>query len=62
MSDSATSWTVTLQTSLTKGFPRQESWRGLPFPSPEGIHDPGIEPTSPALASGFFATEPQRST
>ena len=28
----ATSWTVALQTSLSKGFPRQESWSGLPFP------------------------------
>ena len=25
-----------------------------------GLPDPGIEPTSPALAGGFFATEPPR--
>ena len=41
------------------GFPRQEYWSGLPFPSPENLPDPGFEPTcliSPALASGFFTT------
>ena len=37
-------------------FPRQEHWRGLPFPSPEGLPDPGIEPESPALAGVFFTT------
>jgi len=25
-------------------FFRQESWSGLPFPSPEDLPDPGIEP------------------
>ena len=40
------------------GFPSQESWSGLPFPSPGDIPDPGIEPVSPALADGFFTTEP----
>ena len=40
------------------GFPRQESWSGLPFPSPGDLPDPGIEPMSPALAGGFFTTEP----
>jgi len=30
------------------GFSRQEYWSGLPFPSPEDLLDPGIEPTSPA--------------
>ena len=28
---------------------RQEYWSGLPFPSPEELPDPGIEPGSPAL-------------
>ena len=27
----------------------QEYWSGLPFPSPEDLPDPGIEPGSPAL-------------
>ena len=39
-------------------FPRQKYWSGLPFPSPGDLPDPGIEPTSPALAGGFFTTEP----
>ena len=40
------------------GFLRQENWSGLPFPSPGGLPNPGIEPASPALAGGFFTTEP----
>ena len=39
-------------------FFRQEYWSGLPFPPPEDLPDPGIELTSPALAGGFFTTEP----
>ena len=38
---------------------RQEYWSGLPFPSPQGHPDPGIEPSSlasPTLAGGFFTT------
>ena len=34
---------------------------GLPFPPPGDLLSPGIEPTSsvsPALAGGFFTTEP----
>ena len=30
----ATPWTVVQQASLPMGFPRQEYWSGLPFPSP----------------------------
>jgi len=40
------------------GFSRQEYWRGLPFPTPEDLPYPGIEATIPALAGGFFFTEP----
>ena len=40
------------------GFPRQEYWGGLLFPSPGDLSDPGLEPASPALADGFFTTEP----
>ena len=39
-------------------FSRQECWSGLLFPSPEDLPNPGIEPMSPALAGGFFTTEP----
>ena len=35
----------------------QES-KVLPFLSPEDLSNPGIEPGSPALAGGFFTTEP----
>ena len=45
------------------GFSRQESWSGLPFPSPGDLPDPGIElssSTSPALADHSFTTEPPR--
>ena len=40
------------QASLSMGFPRQEYWSGLLFPSPGGLPDPGIKPVSllpPAL-------------
>ena len=40
------------------GFPRQESWSGLPFPTPGDLPRPGIEPASPALVGRFFTTEP----
>ena len=43
------------QAPLSMGFPRQEYCSGLPFPSGD-LSDPGIEPTSPALAGGFFTT------
>ena len=35
-----------------------EYWSGLPFSLPKVPPDPGIKPTSPALAGGFFTTEP----
>ena len=38
-------------------FSRQEYRSGLPFPSPEDLPDPGIEPASPALAGMFFTAE-----
>ena len=54
-------WTVTCQAPLSTGFPRQEYWNGLPFPSWGDRLNPGIEPTSPvspALAGRFFIAEP----
>ena len=50
---------VARQAPLCMGFPRQEYWSGLPFPSPRDLPDPGIEPMSlmfPALANRFFTT------
>jgi len=32
------------------GFPRQEYWSGLPFPSPGDLPDLEIKPKFPALA------------
>ena len=48
---------VAHQAPLSTGFPKQEYWSGLPFPSPGYLPDPGIELVSPALAGGFFITE-----
>ena len=53
-----TPWTVAGQAPLSMRFSRQEYWRGLPFPPPGDVPHPGIEPTFPALAGGFFTTEP----
>ena len=33
-------------------------WSALPLPSPGDLSYPGIEPTFPASADGFFTTEP----
>ena len=57
----ATPWTVACQSPLSLGFSRQESWNGLPFPTPMDLPDPAIEPVSaasPELASRFFVTVP----
>ena len=56
---SATPWTIAHQAPLSMGFPRQEYWSGFPFPSGD-LPDLGIEPSSPALADGFFTAEPPR--
>ena len=59
MSDSfATPWTAACQTPLYMGLLRQEYWSGLSLPSPGYLPDPEMEPVSPALAGGFFTTEP----
>ena len=44
----------THQAPLSMGFPRQEYWSGLPFPSPGDLPDPGSKPVSPALGGRFF--------
>ena len=51
-----TPWTLAHQAPLSMGFPKQKYWSGLPFSS-AGSSNPGIEPTSVALAGGFFTTE-----
>ena len=52
-----TPWTVAHQAPLSMKFSRQEYWRGLPFPSPGDLPNPGTAPTSLAslaLAGRFF--------
>ena len=39
-----TSWAVAHHTPLSVGFPRQQYWHGLPFPSPGDLPDPGSNP------------------
>ena len=53
-------WTLAWQTPLSLEFSRQEYWSGLPSPSPVDLPDPGIDPTPPTLANGFFNAEPLR--
>ena len=42
---------------LSMGFPRQECWKGLPFPSSWDLHNQGSNPGL-SHAGGFFTTEP----
>ena len=54
-----TPWTVACQAPLSMESSRQECWSWLPFPSPEPLPDPRIEPVtleSSALAGRFFIT------
>ena len=57
-----TPWSVACQAPLSLGFPRQEYWSGLPFPSPGDLPDAGLEPRSPAIQVdsfyGFFTESP----
>ena len=55
-----TPWTVAYQAPPPPpmGFSRQEYWSGLPFPSPGGLPDPGIEPRSLALWVDALTSEP----
>ena len=50
--------TVTHQAPLSMGFPRQEYWIELPFPSPEDLPGPEIKPMPSAcifhIAGGSF--------
>ena len=54
----ATPWTVAGQAPLSMGFSRQEYWSGLPFPSPEDLSNPRIEPWSPAWQADASSSEP----
>ena len=59
-------WCLTLRNPMTvahwappsMGFSRQEYWSRLPFPFPGELHNPGIEPRSPALQADALTSEP----
>ena len=53
-----TPWTVACQAPLSMGFCRQEYWSGLPWPPPEDLPDPGIEPGFPELQADSLLSEP----
>ena len=54
----ATPCTVVCQAPLSIGFPRQEYWSGLPFPSLGDLPHPGIELGSTALQADSLSSEP----
>ena len=53
----ATPWTVAYQAPPSIEFSRQENWSGLPFPSPEDLPDPGIEPGFPKVQADALPSE-----
>ena len=53
-----TPWIVAQHTLLSIEVSRQEYWRGLPFPPPGDLPNPGMETESAALVDRFFTTEP----
>ena len=53
-----TPFTIACQALLFKTLTWQKYWIWLPFPPPGDLPNPGIEPATPALAGGFFTTEP----
>ena len=54
----ATPWTLAYQVSPSMELFRQEYWNGLPFPSPQDLPNPGMEPRSPALQADALPPEP----
>ena len=57
----ATPWTTAHQAPLSLKLSRQEHLSRLPFPSPEDLPNPGIEPSSPvspALQADSLQSEP----
>ena len=53
--------TVAQQASLSMEFSGQEYWRGVPFPPPGDLSNPGVEPASlasPTLEGRFFTAAP----
>ena len=54
----ATPWTIAHQAPQSMEFSRQDSWSGLPFPSPADLPNPGTEPGSPNLKADSLPSEP----
>ena len=52
-------WTSAHQAPLSMGFPRQENWSGLPFPSPGALPDPKVEPGPPVLQAHSYCLNQQ---
>ena len=49
--------TVAYQAPPSTDFSRLEYWSGVPFPSPEDLSNPGIEPRSSALQADALPSE-----
>ena len=50
----ATSGTVVRQAPPSMGFPRQEYWSRLPFPTLGDLPDPGIQPGLPHCRQNLY--------
>ena len=55
-----TSRTFTHQGPLSMGFPKQEYWSGLPFPSPRAVPSPGFKIASSANSALHMDSLPLR--
>ena len=53
-----TAWPVARQAPLSMGILQVRILERVAIPSLGDLPNPGIEPVSPALAGGFFTTEP----
>ena len=49
------SWKVACQALLSVEFSRKGYWSGMPFPSPGGLPEAGIEPGSPVLQAQILS-------
>ena len=58
MSVFVTSWAVACQAPLSMEFSRQKYWSGQPFPSPENLPYPVIEPEAIVLQADSLLSEP----
>ena len=51
-------WSEAYKAPPSTELSRQKHWRGLPFPSPGDLPNPGIEARSPALQADTLPSEP----